>query len=142
MKRFSFLSVYILLMAIPSIIMLSFVYHSFDIKALLMVTIATFFVGGILEIWAVRQGKKDKFYIWEYNPRTTLNKKVMGVAIEDLTLFLLLTPIFTISVWETSKKLISVYNIPIAMLIVGGIAFVLTSYSIVFSLTKPRKRER
>lgn len=130
---------YILLMAIPSVIVLLFVYRSIDLKALALVILVAFFIGGILEIWAVKQGRKDKFYIWEYNPRTTLNKKILGVAVEDLVLFLFLTPVFTIAVWEAVKKLLSVYDIPIALLITGGTIFVLASYFLVFNLTRPKK---
>lgn len=129
-------------MAIPSVIVLFFVYRSLDIKALILVVLASFFIGGILEIWAVKQGKKDKFYIWEYNPKTTLNRKIMGIAVEDITLFLLLTPIFTIAVWEAAKKLISIYDIPATFLIAGGLSFVLASYFLVFSLTRPNIKKR
>lgn len=142
MKRFSYLSAYILLMAIPSVIVLLFVYHSLDLKALLLVVLASFLIGGSFDIWAVRQGKKDKFYIWEYNSRTTLNKKVLGMPIEDATLFLFLTPVFTIAVWEAAKMLISAYNIPIGLLVIGGVAFILASYFLVFNLTRPKTKRR
>ena len=141
MKRFSFLSAYILLMAFPSLIVLLFVYRQIDWKAMALVILVSFFIGGVLEIWAVRQGRKDRFYIWEYNPRTTLNKKILGVAVEDLILFLILTPVFVISTWEAIKKLISVYDVPIGLFFVGGALFVLVSYCLVFELTRPKKRK-
>lgn len=129
-------------MAVPSIVVLFFVYRSLDIKALIIVVLASFFIGGILEIWAVKQGKKDKFYIWEYNPHTTLNRKILGIAVEDVTLFLLLTPIFTIVVWEAAKMLVSAYIIPTGLLIAGGATFILASYFLVFNLTRPKGKKR
>jgi hypothetical protein len=129
-------------MAIPSLIVLFFVYRVINLKALVIVVLASFFIGGILEIWAVRQGRKDKFYVWEYNPHTTLNKKFLGVEIEDVTLFLILTPIFTIAVWEAAKMLVSKFSIPTGPLVLGGVVFVLASYFLVFNLTRPRAKRR
>ncbi len=142
MKRFSFLLAYIVLMAIPSAIFLFFINKSIDFKALILVTLASFLVGGILEIWAVKQGKRDRFYIWEYNPRTTLGKKIMGIAIEDLFVFLVVTPVFIISAWEFVKRIISSNTIPFNTLVFWGVVTVLTSYTIVFGLTKPKRNNK
>ncbi len=129
-------------MAVPSLIVLFFVYQTLNIKALILVLLTSFFIGGVFEIWAVKQGKKDKFYIWEYNPKTTLNKKIMGIAIEDMTLFLFLTPVFTIAVWEAAKKLLIVYDISFAWLLIGGPIFILTSYFLFFHMTKPNAKKK
>lgn len=138
MKHYSFVFAYVILMAIPALIALVISHQVLDIRALLFVTLATFLVGGVLEIWAVKQGKRDKFYIWEYNSKTTLNKKVMGIAIEDLILFLFLTPIFTITVWEASKIVFIKYNIPTSSLFLIGVPIILLTYFIVFKITKPK----
>jgi len=129
-------------MVIPSVVVLFFVYRSIDLKALVVTILAAFFIGGIFDIWATRQGRKDKFWIWEYNPRTTLNKHFMGMTIEDVTIFLILTPIFTIVVWEAAKKLISIYNISLGLLVVGGAVFVLIAYFLTYNLTKPKTKRK
>jgi len=136
------LSAYIFLMAIPSVVILAFVYRAIDIKALLLVILASFFIGGVFDIWATRHGEKDKFYVWEYNKKTTLNKSVLGMEIEDITLFLLLTPIFIIAVWEAAKMLISTYNISIVPLMIGGVVFILICYLLVFNLTRPKGKRK
>jgi len=64
------------------------------------------------------------------------------MEIEDITLFLLLTPIFTIAVWEAAKMLVSSYIIPTGLLIAGGATFILTSYFLVFNLTRPKGKKR
>ena len=62
----------------------------------------------------------------------------MGIAIEDLTLFLFLTPIFTITVWEASKIVFIKYNIPTSSLFLIGVPIILLTYFIVFKITKPK----
>jgi len=122
-------------MAIPASITTYFVADNIDVKTMIVIILISLFVGGILEIWAVKQGRRDKFYIWEYNNRTTLGKKILGVAVEDLILFLILTPIFCISMWEFVKKFVVVDNIMFYVLVPVGIAFILVTYFVVFKLT-------
>jgi len=142
MKRFSFVFAYIILMAIPASITTYFVADNIDVKTMIVIILISLFVGGILEIWAVKQGRRDKFYIWEYNNRTTLGKKILGVAVEDLILFLILTPIFCISMWEFVKKFVVVDNIMFYVLVPVGIAFILVTYFVVFKLTDSANDKR
>lgn len=125
-------------MAIPSLIFLYFIYDAINFQALVIVTIAAFLVGGILEIWAVKQGRKDKFYIWEYSNKTTLGKKIMGIAVEDLFVFLTVTPIFIISAWEFIKRMMSKGQIEFNSVVILGVISVFISYFVVFRLTRPR----
>lgn len=135
MKKYSFVFAYIILLAIPSLLLFNFVYELIDLNALTILIFLSLFVGGILEIWAVRQGKKDKFYIWEYNKKTTLDKKILGVAVEDVILFLILTPIFIITMWEFVKKYVLVLNISTQNIFIYGTALVLVTYYLVFKVT-------
>ena len=125
-------------MAIPSAILLIFTYELINIHALIVLIMISLFIGGILEIISVKQGKKDKFFIWEYNSKTTLNKKWFGVAIEDMVLFLVLTPIFSVSAWEAIKKIMYLYHVPIWATFLGGIVLVLFTYRFVYMRTKPK----
>ncbi len=129
-------------MAIPASITTYFVADNIDVKTMIVIILISLFVGGILEIWAVKQGRRDKFYIWEYNNRTTLGKKILGVAVEDLILFLILTPIFCISMWEFVKKFVVVDNIMFYVLVPVGIAFILVTYFVVFKLTDSANDKR
>lgn len=136
MKKYAFTFAYLILLAVPSLIWFFIISESINLKALVLVIILSFLVGGILEIWAVKQDKKDKFFIWEYNPKTTLNKKILGVAVEDMFLFLFLTPIFIIVAWETMKKLVSTHEVPNSLIVIG-LFFIPLTYYIVYKLTKP-----
>ncbi len=135
MKKFSFVFAYIILMAIPASITTYFASDSIDIRTMIIIILISLFVGGILEIWAVKQGRRDKFYIWEYNNKTTLGKKILGVAVEDLVLFLILTPIFCISMWEFVKKFIRLDDSAFYLLIPTGVVLILLTYFIVFKVT-------
>lgn len=126
---------YVVMMGIPSMLVFNFVYKLIDPTALLILIFMSLFVGGILEIWAVKQGRGDKFYIWEYNKKTTLNKKILGVAVEDLILFLILTPIFIISMWEFVKKYLVLSSVSYLEIISIGTLITLITYFIVFKFT-------
>jgi hypothetical protein len=125
-------------MALPSAILLLFTHDLIDLHTLLVLIIISLFVGGVLEIISVKQGRKDKFFIWEYNSKTTLNKKIFGVAVEDMILFLVLTPIFAVSAWEALKKAMSAYQYPMIVTLVVGLSAVLATYYILYKLTKPK----
>lgn len=135
MKRFSFVIAYIVLMAIPASITTYFVADKIDFRTMVIIILISMFVGGILEIWAVKQGKRDKFYIWEYNSKTTLGKKILGIAVEDLILFLILTPIFCISMWEFVKKFIRIDDSTFYTLVSSGVLLILITYFLVYRIT-------
>lgn len=140
MKKFSFVFAYIILMAIPASIVLFFVYDVINFEALAVVILTSLFIGGILEIWAVKQGRKDKFYIWEYSNKTTLGKKFLGVAIEDMVLFLVLTPIFCIVMWEFVKKFIMSSLGSIFVVFPVGLAVIIFTYALVFKITNGKNK--
>lgn len=127
------------MMGIPSMLVFNFVYKLIDLTALLILIFMSLFIGGILEIWAVKQGRGDKFYIWEYNKKTTLDKKILGVAVEDLILFLILTPIFIISMWEFVKKYLVLSNISYSEIVLTGLVIILITYYVVFKLTNSKR---
>ncbi|HBP40069.1 hypothetical protein A2595_04070 [Candidatus Woesebacteria bacterium RIFOXYD1_FULL_31_53] len=127
-------------MAIPASIVLFFVYDLINIEALIVVILTSLFIGGILEIWAVKQGRGDKFYIWEYSNKTTLGKKILGVAVEDLILFLILTPIFCIAMWEFVKKYVVTGNIPLKIVLPTGLIFIFITYFFVYRITNKNKK--
>jgi len=104
MQRFLYSFAYLILLGIPAVILTFFVKEQLDTVALLCVTLIVLVVGGIFDIWAVRQNKKDKFFIWEYNTKSILGFKIYGVPIEDYVFFLILTPFFVITIYEVVKK--------------------------------------
>lgn len=125
-------------MAIPSVVLLGFTYQLINMNALLVLVIISMVVGGVLEIISVRQGKKDKFYIWEYSKKTTLGKKWFGVAVEDMVLFLILTPVFSITAWEALKEITTISKTPLWQTFLVGVFLVTGIYSLTYKLTKPR----
>ncbi len=128
-------------MAVPASILLFFVGESLNPKALVIEVFVSLLVGGVFCIWAEQQGKKDKFYIWKYNPRTVLNKKLLGVELEDFLLFLFLTPIFSVAMWETAKKLVYFSDVSLGVMIMVGAIIIAISYAVAYKISRPPKRK-
>jgi len=76
----------------------------------------------VFDIWAVRQSYGDRFFIWEYNSRSIIGYKVFGVPVEDFIFFLVLTPVFIISIYESIKFYIVEGGNPNALIILSIIA--------------------
>lgn len=142
MKKYSFVIAYIILLAIPASIVTFFVSDLININALTIVIMLALLVGGILEVWAVKQGKKDKFYIWEYNNKTTLNLKILGIAVEDLILFLILTPFFCISMWEFVKRYVDLNRIDLKLFIPFSLISICIIYGLVFRITDASNKKK
>ena len=98
MKKFYYTFCYIVLLGLPSYVLSRFV--TLNLKALLLTICVSIFVGQILEIWAVRHGKKDKSFVWDYSYKFTLGPKIFDVPIEDFIIFLILTPIFIVYFYQ------------------------------------------
>lgn len=78
-NKFLYSLAYLGLLGIPALIMTYLISGDLNGKALVLVLLAAFIVGGIFDIWATRQGKKDKFFVWEYNSNSILGIKICGV---------------------------------------------------------------
>lgn len=125
-------------MALPASILLFFTYSLINLNALAVLVIIALVVGGVIEIISVKQSKKDKFYIWEYNSKTTLDWKILGVAVEDMILFLILTPIFAITAWEAVKRVSIVNETSVATILISGTLLTVVIYAITYTITKPK----
>lgn len=132
MKRFSYTFAYLVLLGIPSFALFYIVRDSLNFKSLILVIIFTFFVGGVFDIWATKQNKKDKFFIWEYNSKSILGFKFFGVPVEDYFLFFFLTPIFVITIYESLKKIFAAGDFLFSALVILGIIFMAVSYNFVY----------
>ena len=104
MKKVYWISFYIMFLGIPSFVLSRIV--DVDRKPLIFTIITSLVIGHIVEIWAVRHGKNDRIYIWEYNPRYNLGIKLFNVPIEDSLVFLILTPIFIVYFYEFMKLIV------------------------------------
>lgn len=104
MKKIYYTIFYIAILGVPALILSNFV--TVNTKSLIYTICASIFVGQILEVWAVRHGKKDKSFVWEYSSKFTLGPKIFDVPIEDFIIFLILTPIFIVYFYEFAKTLI------------------------------------
>ena len=98
MKKLYYTLAYLLLLGLPSWVFLNYV--NLNIKVVIITVIVVMIVGASFDIWAVKQGRKDKFFIWEYNKNSIIGVKIFGVPIEDYVFFLILTPIFIISLYK------------------------------------------
>ena len=125
-------------MFLPASVLVYFVRDTLEFKPLLLVVLFSFLLGGIFDIWAVKQGKKDKFYIWEYNSKTILGYKLFGVPIEDSLLFLVITPILIISVWEGLKKYFNTGEIRILWIVAISVLLLMVIYRLVYKIAGKR----
>lgn len=103
-KKIFYFFLFATFLVLPSLI-LSF-YVDVNIKALVMAIVAAFIVGQIIEISAVRHGKKDASYVYEYSPKLVLGPKLFDTPIEDSIVFLLFTPIFIVFFYEFIKNIL------------------------------------
>lgn len=104
MRKVYWITVYIALLGIPALILSRIV--EINIKSLVITTIASLIVGYIVEIWAVRHGKKDRIFVWDYNSKSNLGIKIFDIPIEDSIVFLILTPIFIVYFYEFVKSIL------------------------------------
>jgi len=137
-KKYSYALAYFILMFLPASVLVYFVRDTLEFKPLLLVVLFSFLLGGIFDIWAVKQGKKDKFYIWEYNSKTILGYKLFGVPIEDFLLFLVITPILIISVWEGLKKYFNTGEIRILWIVAISVLLLMVIYRLVYKIAGKR----
>ncbi|MES3004497.1 MAG: lycopene cyclase domain-containing protein [Patescibacteria group bacterium] len=98
MKKLYYTLAYIILLGIPSLVLSKFV--DVELKSLVFTVLASIVVGQVLEIWAVRHGKKDRSFVWDYSSKFILGPKIFDIPIEDFILFLILTPIFIVYFYE------------------------------------------
>lgn len=105
-RKYSYLLAYIILLVVPLFILFGIVKDVINFKAVLATVVAAMFLGGIFDVWGTRHGKKDKFYIWEYDDRSILGIKVFGLPIEDCVFFLGLMPVLGIFIYEAAKILL------------------------------------
>jgi len=120
------------LLGIPAAILFYFVKEDFNYKALLIVILICLIVGGIFDIWAVKQRRRDKFFIWEYNSKSIIGFKIYGVPIEDFILFLVFTPFFIVTVWESVKKLLIETEELFSLIMLIGVVTLFISYYFVY----------
>jgi lycopene cyclase domain-containing protein len=105
-QRYSFLLAYILLIGIPTPILFVLVKDFINVNSLLITAAVGFLIGGTFDIWGTKQGKKDKFFVWEYNKKSTLWINIFGVPIEDWIFLFGFMPIMTICLYTLLEKLL------------------------------------
>ncbi|MFA6533374.1 MAG: lycopene cyclase domain-containing protein [Patescibacteria group bacterium] len=139
MNRFLYSLTYLLLLGVPAVFLGYLVKDNIDFSALILLILIVLIVGGIFDIWAVRQGKKDNFFIWEYNSKSILGFKIYGVPVEDFVFFLVLTPCFIVTVYEAVKIFLSTNSL--RLMIAISIFFLLISYNFVYKHAIGSKKE-
>lgn len=138
MQRFYYSAAYLLLLGVPALMISGVIKNHIDFRAVFVTTLLTIMVGGIFDIWAVRQSRKDKFFIWEYNKKSIIGVKVFGVPIEDYVFFLVLTPIFIIALYEGVRSFFS-GGLSIASLSVLFIFVMLIAYTFVYRYASKKR---
>lgn len=123
---------YVFLLGVPTSILFYFIKEDFNYKALLIVILICLIVGGIFDIWAVKQRSRDKFFIWEYNSRSIIGFKIYGVPIKDFILILIFTPFFIITVWESVKRLLLETEGLFSLIMLVGVITLFISYYFVY----------
>ncbi len=141
MNRFLYSLAYIVLLGIPAGILFYFNQDVLNLKALAVTTLICLFVGGIFDIWAVKQGRRDKFFIWEYNSKSILGFKILGLPVEDIFLFLVLTPVFLIAVYEAIRKMAETNDLLLTRVLGVGMVLLILAYLGVYKhAIKSKKR--
>ncbi len=139
MKRLSYSLAYLVLLGAPALLMLIYVGYRVDWQALFVTVLLIFGVGGVFDIWATRQSRRDAFFIWEYNSRSILGFKLYGVPIEDFVFFLTLTPLFIVAIYETIRETVLARTLWPGLLI---IIIDLISYHAIYQSAIREKKKR
>lgn len=130
---------YLFLLGLPAFFLIFYIKETLNLIALIIIILICMIVGGIFDIWAVRQSKKDKFWVWHYNKNSILGLKLFGLPIEDILLFFVLTPVFIITLWESITKLLVEYNNLSINIILFEVILMITCYFIVYKHAKQSK---
>jgi lycopene cyclase domain-containing protein len=104
MRKLYYALFFLGLLGIPALVLSKFVH--LNIRALLLTVIVSLIIGQIVEVWAVRHGKKDKSFVFEYSSKFILGPKIFDIPIEDFIIFLILTPVFLIYFYEFMKQIV------------------------------------
>lgn len=140
MRKFTYILANIVFLGLPAAVLAFFVLDTLNLRNIFLITLIALFVGGIFDIWATRQGKRDKFFIWEYNSRPILGIKLFGVPIEDYVLFMILTPLFIIVTWEFLKKFVANKDYDSGVIFVVGTIVIIISYLLAYKIAKSAKK--
>lgn len=139
MKKLYYTFAYLILLGLPASVLTYLIRDKIDFNSVILVILIAIVVGGVFEIWAVKQHKNDKFFIWEYNAKSILGFKLLGVPLEDFVFFLVLTPIFIISIYEAIKNII-LTNKELLFIMISCIVVMIGSYIFVYKhAIKPKK---
>ncbi len=106
MRRFYYSLAYLFFLGLPAFLLHIFFVEQFNWKALIVTTLVSLFVGGIFDIWGTRQNLNDRFFVWDYDSKSILGFKILGVPVEDFFFFLVLTPFLLVTVYEASYQLV------------------------------------
>jgi lycopene cyclase domain-containing protein len=59
----------------------------------------------LFDTWSTRHGRRDKFWLWDFNNKYMLGPRIFGVPIEEY-LFMIFAGMFFALLWETSGKIV------------------------------------
>lgn len=93
------------LLLLPALMMLFVQEDSLDYGLLLFLTILLGVTGIACDVWATRQSKKDKMWIWEFSSKTLTGSKLLGHPLEEYFFFIVATP-YVIFFWELLNSIV------------------------------------
>lgn len=93
------------LLFLPALLMVFVQENSFDYSSLIFTTFSLGFTGILGDIWATRQGKRDKLWIWAFSRRTLTGSKLLGHPLEEYFFFIAATP-YVILFWELLNSVV------------------------------------
>jgi len=105
MYKHSYLWALIGILAVPTLIMYFYLRESIILGNMIFILAVLGCAGVAADIWATKQNKKDKTWIWEFNTKNIVSLKILGHPAEEYVYFLLFIP-YIILFWELLNKIV------------------------------------
>ncbi|MCI0597481.1 lycopene cyclase domain-containing protein [Candidatus Parcubacteria bacterium] len=106
MGKYYYLLALVWVFVFPSIVAWLVFSPLIPLSALIPFVVSVTIVGIILDVWATRHGRKDRVWLWQFNPKNTLGVKWFGLPVEEY-LFYVSGSIYMVLMWEGLQIMIS-----------------------------------
>lgn len=100
--KFYYMASLLFVFVIPSSVAAYFTLDRIPTNNLLTFIIGMLVLGALWDIWATRHSRKDRVWLWQFNPKNTIGLKLFDLPIEEY-LFYVFSSIYVVFIWEAIK---------------------------------------
>jgi lycopene cyclase domain-containing protein len=93
------------ILAVPATVLFLNLRGEINIQNVFILVAVLGCAGIAADIWATRQNKKDKTWIWEFNSKNVVSSRILGHPLEEYIYFILFLP-YIILLWELLNRVV------------------------------------